>query len=146
MGRPKLHEMRWTKTYNSWVHMKGRCTSTASTNWHQYGAKGITICERWKDFRLFFEDMGVRPDGTTIDRIDNAKGYEPGNCRWATNKEQSINRCSTMMIAFNGITLCQADWARKLGINITSLCYRLKHWDIERALTEPIDITKRAKT
>lgn len=145
MGRPKLHEMRWTPTYTSWVHMKGRCTSQASTNWKQYGSKGVTICAQWMDFRNFFADMGVRPEGTTIDRIDNSKGYEPSNCRWATIDVQSKNRKTTLWVEFNGETLCLTDWAKRLGIKITTLCYRLKHWDKERALTEKVRLSHESR-
>lgn len=138
MGRPKLHEMRWTKTYTSWVQMKARCSSPTHTNWKQYGARGIKVCERWFSFTDFFADMGERPEGTTLDRIENSKGYEPGNCRWATHAVQSRNRGVTVWIEFNGETMCMSDLAVRLGLNITTLCYRLKHWGAERALSEPL--------
>jgi hypothetical protein len=81
-----------TPTYRSWEGMKRRCLSPKATNYHLYGAKGVTVCERWLTFDNFLADMGVRPSGLTLDRIDGSKGYEPGNCRWATRLSQNQNR------------------------------------------------------
>lgn len=86
------HNMTHTGVYRSWFAMRDRCEDLKSSSWQWYGAKGVRVCERWQDFKLFFEDMGDRPDGKTLDRIDPAKNYEPGNCRWATPKEQRANQ------------------------------------------------------
>ncbi len=72
--------------------MRARCSNAARPDFKHYGGRGIKVCDRWVDFAAFAKDIGPRPDGLTLDRIDNNRGYEPGNCRWATWKEQRANR------------------------------------------------------
>lgn len=86
------HGRYGTLEYKSWQSMKERCSNPKNNKWDLYGGRGINVCERWVNFSNFFEDMGPRPKGTTIDRINPDGNYEPSNCRWATIEEQNRNR------------------------------------------------------
>ncbi len=86
------HGMTDTPTYFTWLAMRTRCSNPNVWDYKYYGGRGIGICERWNDFRNFYADMGERPDGLTLDRIDVNGDYEPNNCRWATWQEQCANK------------------------------------------------------
>jgi hypothetical protein len=107
-----------SKTYLAWQYMKARCNNSKSQNYKYYGGRGITICDRWlNSFKNFLEDMGEKPKGLTLERIDNNGNYEPDNCKWATWIEQRNNTRSNRWISYNGETRTVAQWARFLGIN-----------------------------
>ncbi len=86
------HGQHSSETYGTWCAMLSRCENPSNVNYKNYGGRGITVCDRWHEFSEFFADMGERPRGMTIDRIDNNLGYFPGNCRWATQSDQTKNQ------------------------------------------------------
>lgn len=114
-----------------------RCHSEQNPSFPRYGGRGIIVCEAWKaSFEAFLKDMGHPPEGNSIDRIDNDRGYEPGNCRWATVKEQAGNRRSSRLITHNGKTLPITEWARLLGRHHMTISDRIaRGWPLERALS-----------
>jgi len=92
-GKAAKHGFFGTPTYKSWCQMIDRCVNPNHHAYKRYGGRGIAVCQEWRDsFESFFKDMGVRPDGKSIDRVDNNKGYSPDNCRWATPTEQQMNK------------------------------------------------------
>jgi hypothetical protein len=97
----------------------------------------VRVCVRWRDFENFLADMGERPDGTSIDRIDNDGGYCPENCRWATSKEQQRNKRNNRLLTFNGVSRCLAEWSEILGIGYQVLYGRLRRGQsVEQAFTQ----------
>lgn len=114
-------------TLSVWRGMRDRCTNPKSTSWDNYGGRGITICKRWNEsFEAFLADMGERPDGLSIDRIDNDGNYEPGNCRWATQKEQARNTRSNVLYDYEGERFCVAELAERCGLEPAVLRRRLE--------------------
>jgi hypothetical protein len=119
--------------------MRQRCLNPKSDSYHKYGARGISICERWNVFENFLSDMGPRPSPRhSIDRIDNNGNYEPGNCRWATIDQQSYNKRSNILISALGITLHLKKWSDRTGISATTIRNRLKKgWPTDMAVSAP---------
>lgn len=137
-----------TPTYNSWNAMINRCARPANGRYSSYGGRGVTVCDRWRfSFKAFLADMGERPHGTTLDRIDNNGNYEPGNCRWATLIEQQENRSVTKMLTAFGETLSVAEWRRRTGLSQSTLNWRLKKMGLgaEDALSRAVKKTGRPK-
>lgn len=91
-NRSRIHGMSRKPIYNTWVSMKARCLNPSSTDFQSYGGRGIKICKEWLEFENFYADMGDRPKGLSLDRINNMGNYEPSNCRWADNITQANNR------------------------------------------------------
>lgn len=115
-----------TPTYITWASMKDRCSNPNGPKRKNYKERGIKICERWNSFENFYFDMGERPKGLTIERIDNNGNYEPSNCKWATPKEQARNTRQNRLIEYQGKIMCIAAWAEKLEIPYKTLQMRLE--------------------
>lgn len=129
-----------TPEKSRWRAMKARCFNPNNRKYPRYGARGITVCERWLVFENFLADMGPRPSPRhSIDRINNDGNYEPSNCRWATMPEQMRNSIAARWVTFNGETLTVTDWAQRLGITQGSMSRRLSVWPLERAMTQGRD-------
>lgn len=134
------HGLSTHPLYHVLRHMKSRCSNSDDPAFKDYGGRGIRVCERWQSIANFVEDMGdsYQP-GLEIERIDNDGNYEPGNCRWATCKEQANNRRNQVTLTFNGQTKSLAAWSEEIGIPYGTLWTRIsvKGWSIDRALTTP---------
>lgn len=131
------HRQTGTPEYHVWQQAKARCYNPRNRRYPTYGARGITMCDRWRNsFENFLTDMGPRPSSQhSIDRIDNNKGYSPNNCRWATAAEQSRNRRTTRLLTYKGDTLPAKDLAAKYGVPYKTLMSRLyQGWAINKAL------------
>lgn len=127
--RPR-HWMHGTPSYSSWVGMRSRCLNPKAVAYANYGGRGIRICDRWNSFQAFYDDMGPRPDGHWLERINNDGNYEPSNCKWATVAEQSLNKRNVISIEYRGVTLPLFQWAKRLGLSP-----RKVHWRYKRGLT-----------
>lgn len=126
------HGQSKSSTYRSWLSMRQRCLNPLHKDYPNWGARGIKICERWNDFDNFLKDMGIRPKGKTIGRINNEADYSPGNCRWETSEEQSNNTRVNRYLTFKGKTMTIAQWAKELGMSRQALRYRIEAgWDDE---------------
>lgn len=132
-GRGKM-----SPEYMAWSGIIQRCTNDKSPNYHNYGGRGIKVCDRWLTFENFLADMGRRPPGTTIDRKNNDGNYEPGNCRWATQKEQCRNNRRNRRITFDGETLTIIEWSERTGLPFNLIRKRLhRGWPPEKIFTTP---------
>lgn len=120
--------------------MKNRCFTTSQINFDIYGGRGITVCKEWSDsFLAFYRDMGPKPEGSSIDRIDTNGNYEPSNCRWATRLTQNTNKRNCKMIEFRGETHCASAWARILGVAYKTFWARLNYgWTMDQIAAIPV--------
>lgn len=129
------HGKRNTPAYSSWDAMIQRCNNPNHKMFKYYGERNINVCKRWMTFENFYKDMGDRPDGCSLDRRDNDGDYEPGNCRWATQKEQVRNRSVTIFIEIDGIRKSLPEWCEELGLKYNTVLYRLRRgWSEKKAL------------
>lgn len=130
-----------TPTYQSWQNMIARCTQASCPAFKYYKKRGITVCDRWRKFENFIADMGKKPKGKTLDRIDNAGNYAPGNVRWATAIEQANNRITNVQFTYEGHEYTLANLARKTGqskeILRQRLCRSHLQWTVDGAVRTP---------
>lgn len=129
-----------TPTYSSWSNMLSRCNNPKTERYSRYGGRGIRVCERWHTFALFFEDMGTKPEGYSIERKDPDGHYEPGNCCWLPKAKQARNQARTVWVEFEGERYALPDLAEMHGIPPRVANQRVKGcgWDPVRAATEPV--------
>ncbi len=142
------HGRSHSAEYKTWEAMRRRCMKPKDKNFHSYGGRGITVCERWQKFEHFFTDMGEKPTPKhSIDRIDNEGPYSPDNCRWATQQEQCQNRRGNLYLTYEDRRQTITEWARESGLKIGTLFWRIhRGWSIERSLKTPIGkVLRRSK-
>jgi len=134
-----IHGMRRTRTYMKWCGMIRRCTNKNTDRYERYMGRGITVCDSWRKFENFFNDMGECPAGLTLGRINNDGNYGPDNCRWETKQQQSYNTSRTRRITFRGETKSLEEWCIDIGIPRSTLKQRLgkQGWSVERSLSTP---------
>lgn len=138
-SRNYIHGHPKDATYWSWAHMIQRCENTKNKSYKDYGGRGITVCDRWKTFKNFLADMGDKPTGLLLDRIDNSRGYFKANCRWTTRHVQNNNRRNSIKYTHDGQTRSLNEWASILGIDRETIWARVKSgWSVSKALTTPL--------
>lgn len=137
IGKAK-HGLSENSIYPTWAAMMSRCYNPNNSGYHNYGGRGIKVCKRWHDIETLYLDMGEKPEGHSIDRIDNDGDYCPENCRWATKKEQNRNRRDNVVLTYKGERKTLIEWAESLGMTYCTLYLRIRRgWSIERAFTQP---------
>ena len=123
----KRHCMSKSAEWRTWRNLRVRCNDPKDAGYKNYGGRGIRVCARWDEsFEAFMEDMGPRPDGCSIERVDNNGHYEPGNCIWAPSKVQARNRRTNRMITANGVTKSLVSWSDETGIKRVTIAARLR--------------------
>lgn len=128
------------KLYWVWADMIGRCTNPKHKAFKNYGGRGISVCERWRYFKPFAEDMGERPDGALLDRKDNNGNYEPGNCKWSTRKEQNSNRRNCIYVDCDGERVTLKEYCRRNSLKYRPIVKRIQDrgWSISDAISVPV--------
>jgi hypothetical protein len=123
-------------SYSAWANMRNRCGNPGCSNYKNYGGRGINICKRWEKFENFIADMGEKPNGLSLERINNNGNYEPGNCRWATDKEQRRNKRKNRLVEINGASKCLSQWCEELDLKYPNVSARLRRdWTPKQALS-----------
>jgi hypothetical protein len=128
-----------------WCEMRRRCTNPTHRQFKDYGGRGITFCERWQSFAAFTEDMGERPEGGMLERVDNDGPYSPENCRWATRQEQNSNRRNCIYVDCDGERVTLKEYCRRKGMTYRPVVKRIQDygWPLEEALTVPVGLGRK---
>lgn len=121
----RTHGATETREFKTWVSMRQRCENERHKSYKDYGARGIKVCARWQAFANFLADMGPKPAGASLDRIDNERGYAPENCRWTDMRTQSNNRRSSLTLTINGVTKTYAQWEHDACLRPGTVSVRL---------------------
>ena len=140
-----MADCRQVRLYRIWCVMRNRCSNPNHSEYHRYGARGISVCQEWESYETFksWALTNGYDDTLTIDRIDTNGNYTPDNCRWATIKEQSNNRRTCHMLTYNGKTQTLMEWAEETGLSRRAITQRLKSgWSPEATLTTPLKTAK----
>lgn len=138
-ARRTTHGRAGSAEHRVWVSLRRRCYDRRDKSYARYGGRGIAVCSEWReDFAAFLRDMGPRPAGASIDRIDNSGPYAPWNCRWTTPTVQANNRRSSRVIEHAGVRKTLQGWIDATGLPLSTLRYRLAHWGVEKALSTPV--------
>ena len=141
--RKTVHGGSYSRLYRTWSSMKGRCYNPNDPNYKDYGGRGITICDEWRDSFEAFRDWALTNgyrDDLTIERLNVNGNYEPSNCTWLTNKEQQNNKRNNHLLSYNGKTQTISQWSEETGLDWMVIYDRIRNgWPIERILTEPLN-------
>lgn len=143
-SRCPCEKRKYGKAYNSWRGMIERCSNPKHDFFHIYGARGISVCERWLSYDNFFKDMGNCPNGMQLDRVENNGNYEPSNCRWATYQEQATNKTNNRHLLCFGKSIVMSNAAERIGItqqHLRSVMQRAKWPDIDVGILPKTNIT-----
>lgn len=138
--RNSTHRLSKTATYSVWLGVKDRCLNKKSHDYKDYGLRGILVCDSWLNFENFYKDMGEKPNGKSLDRIDNSKGYFKENCRWATHEQQANNKRTNAKYELKGKIKTLSEWSKISKIPYHTLKARLNRlgWDINKAISTPV--------
>lgn len=139
-----MTEREKKRIYWVWADMLSRCRNPNHKQYHDYGGRGISVCDRWQAFANFIADMGMRPEGGMLDRRDNSLGYSPDNCRWATRKEQNSNRRNCIYVDCDGEEVTLKEYCRRKGLRYRPIVKRIKdrNWPVAEALSIPVGIRR----
>jgi len=140
-GMTTKSDRKNSREYWVWNSMVQRCTNPKNRGFHNYGGRGISVCEAWAKFINFYSDMGERPsDKHSLDRVDNNKGYSPENCKWVERTAQARNKRNNRILVCEGESKTLAEWSELTGLNHATILLRIKHgWSVEMAINTPLN-------